>query len=221
MTEGQTRPYILLINPNSSDATTQMMLKIAQDKAGDRLDIKAVTATRSPTMIVNEPQLLASEAQVVELALEAGPDCAGIIVSAYGDPGVNTLKSKLQIPVIGICEASMIDAAEGGRKFGVATVTPDLARAITARAEDLGLGALFTGIRCSPGEPETLANDAENLMRELAAATRVCISDDAKAVIIGGGPLGQAAEQLQGQFEVPIIAPISSAVRQMMMAVNA
>lgn len=204
--------HVLLINPNSSQATTQMMQGIAQSRAADGLRIEAVTATRSPTMITNEAQLAASVAEVVELGRAARPDCIGVIVSAYGDPGATELTDVLDIPVIGICEASMIDAAQGGRRFGVATVTPDLAEAIERRAASIGLAGLYTGIRCSPGDPEELANDPANLHRELAAAIRLCIADGAEAVIIGGGPLGEAADQLQGQFDVPIIAPIRSAV---------
>ena len=207
--------HVLLINPNSSQATTQMMQSIAQSKAADGLRIEAVTATRSPTMITNEAQLAASVAEVVELGRAARPDCIGVIVSAYGDPGATELTDALDIPVIGICEASMIDAAQGGRRFGVATVTPDLADAIEGRAASIGLVDLYTGIRCSPGDPEELANDPANLHRELAAAIRLCIADGAEAVIIGGGPLGEAADQLQGQFDVPIIAPIRSAVALM------
>lgn len=48
----------------------------------------------------------------------------------------------------------------------------------------------------------------------LAEAVQRCIDDDgAEAVIIGGGPLGQAAIALGDQFDVPLVAPISAAMR--------
>lgn len=52
-------------------------------------------------------------------------------------------------------------------------------------------------------------------MRErLAEAVEACVADDgAEAVIIGGGPLGEAAEALQGSFAVPVIGPIPAACR--------
>lgn len=215
MTAAPAAPHVLLINPNSSAATTQMMLQIAIAKAAGRLGIDTATATRSPTMIVNEAELAASEAEVIALARAARPDCKGIIISAFGDPGVTVLQSELDIPVIGLCEASMIVAAQNGRRFGIATVTPDLAGVIARRAASLGLADLYTGIRCPPGDPLTLARDPAGLQQALAAATRLAIRDGAEAVIIGGGPLGQAAEALQHQYAVPIIAPISSAVRLM------
>ncbi|WP_036583839.1 aspartate/glutamate racemase family protein, partial [Brucella anthropi] len=96
------------------------------------LRIEAATATRSPSMIVNDEQLHASAAQVIEIGRGQNSNCIGVIVSAYGDPGVVHLQESLAVPVLGICEASMVEATRNGRRFGIATVTPDLADAIAA-----------------------------------------------------------------------------------------
>ena len=50
-------PHILLINPNSSEATSAMMHAIALRSAAGRLDVQTVTASRSPIMIVTPEQL--------------------------------------------------------------------------------------------------------------------------------------------------------------------
>ncbi|AOF88250.1 aspartate/glutamate racemase family protein [Sinorhizobium sp. RAC02] len=208
-------PHILLINPNSSETTSDMMQAIALRSAAERLDVKAVTASRSPAMIVTPQQLTASAAQVVELGTAHGRDCAGIIVSAFGDPGLAELRRKVTVPVVGICEASMIEASQGGKKFGVATSTPDLIEAIDQRAHDLGLAHLYTGVRCTQGDPIALASNTGLLTGALAGAVRACIElDGAEAVIIGGGPLGQAADQLRQIFDTPVIGPIPSAVER-------
>lgn len=208
-------PHILLINPNSSRATSDMMQAIALRAAGGRLDVKAVTADRSPPMITTPEQLTASAAQVVELGTAHERDCAGIIVSAFGDPGLAELRRKVNVPVVGICEASMIAASQGGRRFAVATSTPELVEAIDQRAFDLGLGHLYAGVRCTAGDPLALAADAGLLAEALAGAVRDCIDlDGAEAVIIGGGPLGQAAEQLRTRFGRPVLGPIPSAVER-------
>lgn len=208
-------PHILLINPNSSRATSDMMQGIALKAAGGRLDVKAVTADRSPPMITTPEQLTASAAQVVELGTAHERDCAGIIVSAFGDPGLAELRRKVNVPVVGICEASMIEASQGGRRFAVATSTPDLVEAIDQRAFDLGLGHLYVGVRCTAGDPLALAADAGLLAEALAGAVRDCIDlDGAEAVIVGGGPLGQAAEQLRTRFGKPVLGPIPCAVER-------
>jgi Asp/Glu/hydantoin racemase len=167
-------------------------------------------------MIVNETELRAAAHEVERTWRDTAVPHAGVIVSAYGDPGVALLRQAgAATPVVGICEASMLDAAEGGRRFGVATVTPDLVDAIDAKARELGLGDLYTGVCLTPGDPRELASDPQALEEALARAVVACIDKGAQAVIIGGGPLGQAAVSLAPRFEVPVIAPITAAVRRL------
>ncbi|UFZ04744.1 aspartate/glutamate racemase family protein [Bradyrhizobium ontarionense] len=210
-------PRILLINPNSSAATTAMMVSIAASCCGDRAEVFGATAKRAPTMITDGAALVASATEVVEIARAHRDACDGIIVAAFGDPGAAEIRSFGSRPVVGIGEAAMRAAAQGGRRFGVATVTPALVASIAALAHGLGLSAQFTGTRLTEGDPAALAADPARLVAALAAATRACIdADGAEAVIIGGGPLAQAADQLQPQFEVPIIKPIAAAMAQLL-----
>ncbi|WP_199032366.1 aspartate/glutamate racemase family protein [Ralstonia sp. ASV6] len=209
-------PNILLINPNSSQATTDMMVRIAQDHAPAGYAVVGATVANGPSMIINEVELAAAAAEVETAWRSARVPHVGVIINAFGDPGVMQVREASRpIPVVGICEASMLEASEGGRRFGVATVTPDLVAAIDAKAQALGLGALYTGVQLTPGEPHALTTDSRALEQALADAVRACLEDGAQAVIIGGGPLGQAAVGLAQRFDVPIIAPISAAMRRL------
>lgn len=221
-------PQILLINPNTSTASTDMMVGIAArclaglgSALGGQQAITGRTAAAGVSMIVNEAELASAAQQVVHTwrraTLDAGPrPWAGVVVSAFGDPGMDALRAMLSVPVVGICEASLLEAAQGGRRFGIATVTPALAGLIQQRVDELGLRAAYTGIRLTPGEPRALAAQPAALQQALAEAVNQCIQlDGAEAVIIGGGPLAQAATQLQALWGVPIIEPIPAAVRQL------
>ncbi len=207
---------ILVINPNSSEATTAMMVRIAAGEAPPGIKVSGMTARRGPTMIVNETELKAAALEVEETWRAAGQYWSGVIISAFGDPGIELVRKATRLPVVGICEASMLEAAQGGRRFGIATVTPDLVEAIDARAKELGLGHLYTGIRLTPGDPRLLTADPQALEDALGQAVKRCLEEDkAEAVIIGGGPLGQAALGLARKFNAPVIAPISAAVRRL------
>lgn len=108
-------------------------------------------------------------------------------------------------------------AAQGGRAFGVATTTPLLADAIAARAAALGLAEKLTGIRCTAGDPLALSGDKAALTQALGEMVEACIAaDGAEAVIIGGGPLGEAAGALQAQYATPVISPIPCAVASLL-----
>lgn len=216
-------PTILLINPNSSQATTAMMVAMAQAAAGEAAEIRGVTAADGPNMITTAAALEASVAGVVEIGLREGPVVSGVIVGAFGDPGADMLKERLAVPVTGICAAAMLEAAgqggDVGRRFAVATTTPDLVAAIDARADALGLASLYAGTWLTPEDPFDLVVDPQRLERALGRAVERAIAEGgAEAVIIGGGPLSAAAAALAGAFPQPIVAPVAAAVRRLLPA---
>lgn len=166
-------------------------------------------------MIVTESELAAAAEEVIQIGAAHRPDCKGIVVSAFGDPGMEALRRRVDIPVTGLCEASMLDASSGGKRFGIATTTPLLVDVMAQRAQGIGLSDRLTGIRCTDSDPFALTANRERLIMALSKTVCACIElDGAQAVIIGGGPLGQAADQLQTAFVTPIIAPIPSAIRR-------
>ncbi len=206
---------ILLINPNSSSATTAMMVAIAAGDAPAGYQVEGRTAQRWPADGSSTPASSSRPRLEVERTWrDGGTHWAGVIISAFGDPGIERVRAACRVPVVGIAEASMREASAGGRRFGIATVTPDLVGPIEGRARALGLLAVYAGIRLTDGDPRQLAADPQALEEALARAVQRSIDDDgAEAVIIGGGPLGQAAIGLQGRFAVPVIAPIPAAMR--------
>jgi Asp/Glu/hydantoin racemase len=173
-------------------------------------------------MIVTPEALTASSVEVVDIARAHADQCDGIIVAAFGDPGLRAVREMLAVPSVGIGESAMVLAAAGGRRFGVATTTPLLKAAIDALPRHLGLQAGYTGSRFADGDPQALMRDPARLRAALADAVEACITQDgAEAVIIGGGPLGEAARELQPMFAVPVIAPIPSAVARIIGLIGA
>ncbi|MFD5769108.1 aspartate/glutamate racemase family protein [Streptomyces sp. NPDC127049] len=213
---------VALINPNTDGATTVMMAAIARRvlRPEDGYDVHGVTVAAGPPMLVDEEVLRASAGHVLDaadrlLAGPAGDRVAAFVVSAFGDPGVEDLRPRTSVPVVGIAEAAMREAGAAGRRFGIATTTPGLAAAIDARVTRLGWSAQYTGIRLTPGDPRRLAASPAEMTERLAEAVDRCVREDgAAAVVIGGGPLGEAAEALRHRFQVPVIGPIPAAARE-------
>lgn len=206
---------IVLVNPNTSQATTDRMVEIARRTAGAGAEIKGLTVGSGADLITDEAALATAGEAVAAMigALTSGePD--GVLISAFGDPGLEAVRSACSCPVVGIAEASMIEAGRGGRRFAVATTTPDLVDLIHKRAELYGFGAQFTSVRTTPGDPAALMSRTDDLVSALAEAVREAVElDGAEAVIIGGGPLGGAACDLSRMLDVPVIEPIPAGIR--------
>lgn len=212
---------ILLINPNTSERTTDMMVTIARVTLPAGFTVRGVTARNGPPMILTPDALAAAGDEVLALWQRYGEGVAGVVVSAFGDPGLTALKGLANVPVTGICEASVLAAAQGGRRFGIATVTPDLVGPIEACVHGLGIGRAYTGTRLTREDPEALTADPARLEAALGQAVEACVAlDGAQAVVIGGGPLGQAAIALSQRMSVPVIAPIPAAMRRLLAAIG-
>ncbi len=208
-------PEVLLVNPNTDAGTTARMVAIAKAAATGGLTVVGATVSHGVPLITDEAGLTVAAEAVSELFREAGPAADAAIVSAFGDPGLMAARRLTSIPVVGIAEAGMAEAAAAGRRFSVATTTADLAPAIKRCARDYGFGDGLVSVRLTEGDPQIVMSDPERLLTALEAAVRAAIDiDGAEAVVIGGGPLAEAARDLRPLFSVPIIEPVPAAVRR-------
>lgn len=201
---------LTLVNPNTSSETTAAMLALAEAEAGFAL--RGLTAPFGAPLITDEAALEEAARAVLTLA-PALRGADGVIVAAFGDPGLPALRAVLDCPVTGIAEAGMAEAAVGGRRFAVVTTTPDLTQAIARRAEAEG-HRVFAGTWVTPGDPAKIMARPEALRAALHdACLRALDGTGVKAIVIGGGPLAVAARALRGLLPVPIIEPVPAAVR--------
>ena len=206
------RPRLLLVNPNTTVATTQAMAAIAAEAAGGHAKILSMTAPLGAPLITTEAALTDAALVVggmVDAIARMQPD--GVIVAAFGDPGLSALRVALNAPVTGIGEAAYAAAAEHGA-FCVVTTTPGLAAPIAAAAE-AAAGDLFRGVVLTREEPEMLMADPSALASALEEACGRAAAIGVQALIIGGGPLASAARAIAPRLGLPIIEPVPEAVR--------
>ena len=207
-------PHVVLINPNTNRATTERMVDIAREAADGRFTVAGLTAAQGVELITTGKELATAALGVTALAAELPATCDGIILSAFGDPGLAELRRRARVPVVGIGEAGLLAAANGGRRFAIATTTPGLQSSIETMIADLGLSDRYLGTELTEGDPAELTGDPQRLETALAVAiARAIDAGRAQAVVIGGGPLAVVARRLAGRFPVPIIEPIPEAVR--------
>lgn len=204
---------ILLINPNTSQATTDQMAAIARECAPG-ITVVARPARFGASLITTAEQVAVSAEAVLDLvSREDLEGFDGVIIAAFADPALAALRARLTLPVTGIAEASMMAAGADGRPFAVATTTPYLAGSINSLARQYGFAPQFRGVFLIEGETVQVMNDPEKLDPALkAACARALEETDAGAVIIGGGPLALAARRIARNFDVPIIEPIPAAM---------
>ncbi|WP_417272562.1 aspartate/glutamate racemase family protein [Celeribacter halophilus] len=218
-----TRPphRIALLNPNTNTATTTLMTGIAQALCPPKVEVQGHTMMLGPSIITNEAALDAAAKQVVTVGVglaSAGADA--LIVSAFGDPGLMELRDRVDIPVVGIAEAGMAEASEGGRRFSIITTTPDLDASIRSKVALYGHDDHLASLRISEGDAFAVMSDEARMSAALISIAQQCETDGAEALLLGGGPLARAAKAVDNAIPLPIIEPVSAGLRQALVALG-
>lgn len=210
------RPYrIALLNPNTSERSTELMLASAWSVAPAGVHIEGRTVPSGQDFIADTAALHMAERAVLACApaLEAvGFDA--LIVAGFGDPGVAKLRQRLALPVTGLGEAGIAEAAAGGLRYAIVTVTPALHHSLVAAAHAVAPPAQFAGVRYTRGDTDELMRHPELLQRALLQACREAVEQDgALSIVIGGGPLAHAALDIAAQLQLRVVDPVCAAVR--------
>jgi allantoin racemase len=209
------RPYrIALLNPNTSTRSTELMLASALAAAPEGVQIEGRNVDHGAELIADEAALhqasLAVQAMAPSLAAE-GFDA--IIVAGFGDPGVDALRQSQALPVTGIGEAGISEAARGGLRYAIVTVTPELHASLVAAAHASAPASQFAGVRYTEGDRKAVMHSPIGLQQALLDACRVAVeADGAQAIVIGGGPLAHAAQAIGSTLQLRVVDPVRAAV---------
>ena len=206
---------IALLNPNTNAATTTLMTRIAQSQAPEHVQFTGYSMLLGPMVVTDEDALSKAAVQVVTMGQTLAADGVdGILVSGFGDPGLEALRESLSIPVTGIAEAGMAAAAINGRRFSIVTTTPDLTDSIAGMAKRYGYEAQLSAIRLTSGRPEATMASHESLSEALFQTIRLCEDmQDTDAVLIGGGPLAAAANEIADRISLSVIEPVAEGAK--------
>ena len=112
---------LLLINPNTTASITELVLKVAQQFAAPGTRLRAVTGAFGPRYVASRVgYAIAGHAAVDALANDTGAKDA-VVLACFGDPALDALKEISDVPVVGMAEASILQACMIGGRFSIVT----------------------------------------------------------------------------------------------------
>jgi Asp/Glu/hydantoin racemase len=204
---------ILLINPNTTESVTTLVTKHVTAIAGDAATFMPVTGRFGARYISTR----ASAAIAGHAALDAfamhGSGCDAVYLACFGDPGLLALREIADVPVVGMAEASCIEAAKRGR-FAIVTGGALWRSMLTEFVGSIGLADKLAVVRTIAPTGGEIARDPDAALAALAAACTACARDDgAEIVILGGAALAGLAAQIQPAVAVPVLCSVETGTR--------
>jgi allantoin racemase len=204
---------ILLINPNTTASVTTLVTQHAVAVADGAASFVPVTGAFGARYISSR----ASAAIAAHAALDAyathGAGCDAVYLACFGDPGLFALREVADVPVVGMAEASCIDAARHGR-FAIVTGGALWAPMLTEFVAGIGLADRLAAVRTIAPTGGEIATNPDAALAALARACTACADDDgAKVVILGGAALAGLAERIQPDVPVPVLCSVTTGTR--------
>ena len=212
---------ILIVNPNTSQATNARIRAVAAPLVGECDDLEVLSAPSGIELIESVAQSMATIPAVLSVVDERHREVDAIIIAAFSDPGLSQARRTASCPVFGISESAMKTAAGMADRFAIITLNAELRAAVEANAAAYGYAGQLTGVRILPWSVATVSANPSAYCRAFAeACARAVAEDGAGAVIIGGGPLSGIAETIAGELPVPVLDGVRCAVEMALASGN-
>ncbi|WP_026821024.1 aspartate/glutamate racemase family protein [Arthrobacter castelli] len=206
---------LLVINPNTSESVSDLIRSEARRAAYGDTEIVVRTAPYGVEYIETRFESLIAAGAIAQLIAEDHADVDGIVIAAFGDPGLPALKELVDIPVVGITEAALCTAVLQGTRFSIVAISNRIQAWYRECVGTYGLGSRLASIR-SLEDPlndiGTVQDDFSDPLLRLA--NKVVDEDAADVVILAGAPLAGLARSLGGRIPVPVVDGISAGVKQ-------
>jgi allantoin racemase len=160
-----------------------------------------------------------------ERAVRDGVDA--ILIDSTCDWGIEAIRAAVDVPVVGAGEVGIVEAAGGGRRFGIVTVWPPALEFLYAeRTRTVPGGELCVGIRYASadleldrlGESDSVVarmdrRDEPVLERIVDECRRSVDEDGAEVILLGCTCMAKTAPLIAERFrDVPVIESARSAL---------
>ena len=208
--------HILVINPNSTAAMTESVAVAARAAARADTTITALNPTNAPPAIQGPEDGAAALPGLYalfekEVLGKGGYDAC--IIACFDDTGLQELKRRAPIPVLGIGEAAFYAAMLVGRRFSVVTTLAVSVPVIEVNIATYGIGPRCLRVRASDVPVLDLESDKGGSSRSIAAEIERSLAEDQPdAVVLGCAGMADLAQSMSDRFAIPVIDGVAAAV---------
>ena len=204
---------ILVVNPNSNPEMTGNIDRMAKSMAGPDTEVLTLSPPLAPASIESHAEDVVAGYRLIETALARRGTYDGLVVACYYDPAVEALREILEVPVVGIAEASSHMASLLAPKFSVITVLRRGVRHVEEVIDKVGLTSRCASVRGVDLGVLDLDEDLSRSANLIAAEARKAIEEDgAEAIALGCAGMGPLDKQLQESLGVPVLDGVACAI---------
>lgn len=204
---------LLLINPNTTPAVTDQVLSVARGMTSPGTELTAVTGRFGAAYVSSRSAYAIAGHAALDAWAAAGESFDAVVLACFGDPGLDALRELCPVPVIGMADAAVAQAAGQGGRFGIVTGGERWEAMLREFVAARGLADRLSGIHTVAPTGGDIARAPDAALPLLAQACSDAVADGAERIILGGAGLAGLVPALAGTVPVPLIDGMQAALQ--------
>lgn len=214
---------LLLINPNTSEPITRLVLDAARPFARPGTELVGATGRFGARYIASRAASAIAAHAALDAWAEHGAGADAVVLACFGDPGLDALRELSPQPVVGFADAACRHAATlGDGRFAIVTGGERWGPMLTEFAAARGLGANLAAVVTVAPTGADIARDPDGAV---AMLVRACVDavrrHGASSVVLGGAGLAGLASRIAPGVPVPLVDPVQVAMHRAQSLVGA
>ncbi len=208
----QHKILMILPVPMPSEALANFAAQIPPALLRDDIQVDFVAAKSGGVILDSYYEMTLADAFSLEAGMRAENEgYSAICVNSMSDSGINALRSRLNIPVIGPGQSCVLLACMLGEKFSILTMWERWHPLYKKVINEQGLNHRLASIRnidVRPDAQELLAGKEDVVFSKLLDQANLAIQQDqADVIILGSTTMQQSYEYLRANLSVPVLNP--------------
>lgn len=200
---------LLVLNPNTSEKFTQLIVSETIKAAGDNVEVVGATSDFGPDYIGSEVAIgIAMHSLIDMMAKQIKSDAQfdAAIIAGFGCGEASILQEMVPFPVIGLLEASLSTALLFGRKFSILSGGEKWKPILEKQVENFGLASRLASVRTVSMTGAEIVENPDKAYDMIVELSETCAQKDgASCVILGGAALAGFPAIIHNRVSVPLI----------------
>jgi len=205
---------LLVVNPNTSPEMTTAILETARSVAEDTV-IDAVQPDHGPASVEGRFDEVVSAYWTLARVLPIAEDYDGILIACYSaHPVIGALREALRKPVLGIMEASVLQALPLGDQFSIVTTSARWRPLLLEGVRLLGVERRCASVRSTGMTVLDLEAIAEcDVVERIRVEAKAAVEEDgAEVVCLGCAGMTNLREAVQRTISVPVLDGVQAGI---------
>lgn len=209
---------LLVVNGNTTADLTASLAGQARAFLGEAAQVHAVTVGFGPAYIASRAEAAISAHAVLETVerqfAQAAQPFHACVLACFGEPGIGAVRERVDVPVVGMAEASIMSAMQRGDRYAIVTVGQRWPGMLREQVRQLGVESRCAGILALPGHALDYVSRSPESARQVSLALEAAAAQGADVVIVAGAALAGYLPSLPRLPDIPIIDSYRAALAQ-------